>query len=62
MGQCLVEQSNVAGLRVVRSGRFRDPGTPLFMAVQMRPLATTAGDIVEKRKMTLSDAGGFRGI
>jgi hypothetical protein len=42
MGQCLVEQSNLAGLRVVRSGRFRDPGTPLFMAIQMRPSATMA--------------------
>jgi hypothetical protein len=52
MGQCLVQQSNLAGLRVVRSRRFKDPGTPLFLAVQMRPSATmamAAGDIVKKR-------------
>jgi hypothetical protein len=42
MGQCLVDQSNLADLRVVRSGRLRDPRTRLYMAVLMRPSAALA--------------------
>jgi hypothetical protein len=60
MGQCLVDQSYLADLSVVRSGRLRNPRKRLYMAVVMRPSA--AGDNVEKRLMTFSDAGGLRGV
>ncbi|MFN9898353.1 MAG: hypothetical protein ACK55Z_06050 [bacterium] len=42
MGPCLVDQSNLANLRVVRSGRLRGPRTRLYMAVLMRPSAAVS--------------------
>ncbi len=65
-GQCLVDQSNRARLRLVRSGRLRGPRTRLYMAILLRPSAIwpplEAGDSVEETLMTLSDAGGLRGV
>jgi len=42
MGQCLVDQSNLSDLRVVRSGWLRSPRKRLYMAVLMRPSAAVA--------------------